>query len=183
MVKISKSRKLIFFVSQIVVFLLAVTVIVLIQVGAFAKSEKTAVPNHSEPTDAIPTLIVKSETPQPALEVVTEDSPQLPANSGNSGFGGGSVAEQACVEERRAGQNAIDSVMNEANELWNQVSALQAAAAASTDPTESQNLYSQATALGDRAMGLNELRQQMHDQFWAGHTSWGCGPNGLVFGN
>lgn len=179
MKRVFSTRKGIFLLSQILASLVILSGVVLVQIGAFAGAGNELEHNTLQPTDISPTMLVATKEPVPPAPA--EENPQPPTDGVVTGGTSGQSAMQACVEQLKASSDAASAVSRQAWQIWDQIIALQNAAAATTDATESANLLAQAEALRPEYERLNNLGIQMFQDRLAGHNGMGCGPNGLFY--
>lgn len=179
MKRVFSTRKSIILLSQIVAALVILSGVVLFQIGAFAGAGNQVQKNILQPTDISPTMLVATKVPD--APAPAEENSQPPTDGGASDGSAGQSAMQACVEQLKASADAASAVSRQAWQIWDQIIALQNAAAATTDATESANLYAQAEALRPEYERLNNLGIQMFEDRLAGHNGMGCGPNGLFY--
>lgn len=174
-----RTRKGIILLSQVVAVLVIVAVLLIVQIGAFAGPGKEEFKSNSEPTDVAPTLLVASKTPDAPAQVVESSQPPMGdvAQSGN----GVTPAQKACEDQMKSSADAANAVLRQAWQLWDQLIALQNAAAASLDPVEAANLYAQADALMAEHQRLNDLGIQMDRDRFGGHSGMGCNSNGVYY--
>lgn len=179
MAKIVISKKFIIFGSQIIAGLIVLAFVLIFQLGAFAGSNDVTPSSTSVPDGVSPTLL---EAPKPSpIQTVTAEVTEEPDNAGSSNFNGETPASRACAEQMRASGEAANAVLRQASQLWDQMLALEAAAAASTDPIQAENLRAQASALEAESLRLNDQGIQMQADRFGGHRGMGCDSNGIFY--
>lgn len=179
LVQLKISRKALLLVSQIIAGLVAVSVILLFQLGAFAGHGNLKPKSTSEPTNVAPTLL-EAPKPTPTEKVPVEEVVD-PLDPGISGFNGETPAQRACQEQMRTSAEAANAVLRQAWQLWDQALALENTASTTADAAEAANLFAQAEVLKAEHIRLNDLGIQMQAERFGGHSGMGCGPNGIYY--
>lgn len=185
MKKVFSTRKGIILLAQVFIVLAILSILLLSQIGAFARTDNTSTVSSQAPQEVAPTMLVATKTPAETEPAEEEPAPPAEGDSfgGNAGGSYTTQAYQECETWQRDTFQAMVSASGQADQIWNQINALRISASTSQDPETANTLNAQADALQPEADRLYSLSNQLRQELFQDHHSLSCGPDGPIRSN